>query len=136
MLLLLSNPQNQDLTDLCADIITKLSIKAKDNIWYTSGLTSLWDNYLSELYKPAKVSPTVVQIFEGYFDNLIYEQQGTDYIIRVDPNARLEGVEATIQELANIINYGTLDMPSYPIFDKLFDAEAEELTSEQEQEDE
>ena len=135
MLLLLSNPQNQDLTDLCSEIVTKLSIRAKENIWYTPGLTFLWDSYLKELYEPAQVKPTVVQIFEAYFNNLIYEQQGTDYIIRVDPNAKIQGVEATIQELANIINYGTLDMPSYPIFDKLFDVAAEELTSEQEQEE-
>ena len=136
MLLLLSNPQNQDLTDLCSEIITKLNIRAKENIWYTPGLTFLWDSYLEELYQPAQVKPKVVQVFEAYFNNLIYEQQGTDYIIRVDPNAKIQGVEATIQELANIINYGTLDMPSYPIFDKLFDVAAEELTSEQEQEEE
>lgn len=134
MLLQLSNPQNQDLTDLCSEIITKLSIRAKEKTWYTPGLTLIWDNYLSELYEHAHVIPTVTQIFEGYFNNLIYEQQDSDYIIRVDPTAKLPGVNATIQELANIINYGTLDMPSYPLFDKLFDAEAEELTDEQEQE--
>lgn len=134
MLLQLSNPESQDLTDLCGEIITKLSIRARETTWYTPGLTQLWDTYLSELYKSANVVPNVAQVFESYFDNLIYEQQGTDYIIRVDPNARLNGVHATIQELANIINYGTLDMPSYPIFDKLFDAEAQELNTQQEQE--
>ena len=133
MLLLLSNPQNQDLTDLCGEIITKLSIRAKEKTWYTPGLTLVWNTYLSTLYKPAIVTPTVSQIFEGYFNNLIYEQQGNDYIIRVDPTAKLPGVDATIQDLANIINYGTLDMPSYPIFDKLFNAEAEDITSEQEE---
>ena len=102
---------------------------SKDEGWFIPELSSLWDEYFQELYKEADTRPTVKDIFQAYFSNLVYIKDKKNYIIKVDKNAKIEGIDATIENLAKIVNFGTLDMPRYNIFDRLFDFTALRLPS-------
>ena len=118
MYLEIINPDNLDLDNFSTYLCAKLSVYSKDEGWFIPELSSLWDEYFQELY-----------IFQAYFSNLVYIKDKKNYIIKVDKNAKIEGIDATIENLAKIVNFGTLDMPRYNIFDRLFDFTALRLPS-------
>ena len=129
MYLEIINPDNLDLDNFSTYLCAKLSVYSKDEGWFIPELSILWDEYFQELYKEADTRPTVKDIFQAYFSNLVYIKDKKNYIIKVDKNAKIEGIDATIESLAKIVNFGTLDMPRYNIFDRLFDFTALRLPS-------
>lgn len=136
MYLLINNPENLNLDEFCADVCAKLYISCEDEAWYIPAMRQYWDKYLAQIYRQVDHCPTVKEVFEAYFKNLKFTQEGLAYIITVNPTVKLKNIDATVETLANLINYGTLDMPAYPLFDDVFDQVAEEITTLQEQEEE
>ena len=68
-------------------------------------------------------------ILIGALNNLIYTKNPSDngYIIEIDPNEIIPNFDAKFIDIANLVNYGTLSVQAYPIFDEVFDLVAEEL---------
>lgn len=53
--------------------------------------------------------------------NLIYTKQPSgNYIISIDSNQIAPNTRAKIIDIAQLVNYGTLSTPAYPIFDEVF----------------
>lgn len=130
MFLLIKNPNNIDLSSFCEYLCTKFIRYSKSDSWYTPELTALWDNYFTELYKEKESRPTVRLVFQAYFSNLSCKTVADGVVIVSNKNYKLPGINELVVDLAKIINYGTLEMPKYPLFDKLFDFVADNIDNE------
>lgn len=60
--------------------------------------------------------------------NLIYtEMPDGSYVISIDSNQIVPDTRAKIIEVAQLVNYGNMSVPSYPIFDEVFNFFADNL---------
>ena len=68
-------------------------------------------------------------ILIGALNNLIFIKQPVDnsYIIEISPNEYIPNFNAKFIDIANLVNYGTISIQAYPIFDKVFDSVAKKL---------
>lgn len=126
MQLEIENSDNIDLKDFCEYLCTKLFIYAKTYDTSNSVLSGKWDDYITTLYRGEK-HPTVQDIFQQYFSNIIYFSIGNNYVLQCDRNVKLKGFNESVDTLARLINYGTLDMQKYPVFDNVLDYFASNL---------
>lgn len=60
--------------------------------------------------------------------NLVYtEMPNGSYVISIDSNQIVPDTRAKIIEVARLVNYGNMSVPSYPIFDEVFKFFADNL---------
>lgn len=60
--------------------------------------------------------------------NLVYtEMPDGSYVISIDSNQIVPDTRAKIIEVAQLVNYGNMSVPSYPIFDEVFNFFADNL---------
>lgn len=60
--------------------------------------------------------------------NLTYtEMPDGSYVISIDSNQIVPDTRAKIIEVAQLVNYGNMSVPSYPIFDEVFNFFADNL---------
>jgi len=52
--------------------------------------------------------------------NLVYRKYGKKYIITINENQKLFGLDAKLYDMCKLINYGTLEIDGYPIFTDAF----------------
>ena len=76
--------------------------------------------------KSVKISTKNILI--GAINNLIFtKQQNNKYIIEINPNEYIPNMRAKFIDIAKLVNYGTMSVPAYNIFDKTFELVAKKL---------
>lgn len=61
--------------------------------------------------------------------NLTIDHNNNSYTIRLNPNAFIPDTYAKFINIINLINYGTLTLFAYPIYDKMMEFFAENIQS-------
>ena len=134
MHLLIKNPNGLDIKEFVNWVADDISTHAKVNAARIPELEEVWDNYFQttdlgwakdETGNPS--APTVNYIIHQFFDNLKITQFGQDYDISTDQELKIVGTSLTIDMLASMINFGTLDLPAYNYFDVVFEVYADQL---------
>ena len=75
-----------------------------------------------------KVKISTKNILIGAINNLIYtKQNNNNYIIEINPNEYIPNMRAKFIDIARLVNYGTLSIRAYNIFDKTFELVAKRL---------
>lgn len=134
MYLEIENPEEMDIAPFAEWLCERLRESAADPATHDPSLETLWSNYFedNDLGWPRDdsddpIAPSAGFIIDMYFNNLILQRRGQNIIITVDPTATLRGTSITIDSLAALMNYGTLLTTSYPYFDSIFEAYADNL---------
>ena len=124
MELIIENPNNLNLGAFCSYLISEM-IEYIDNTINDSQLIR-FDSYINNnlkirfidkfprLLKSRDILITAVQ-------TLYYVKQGDDYIIKINPNNFIPNTYAKFIDIVSLINYGNMQLQSYPIIDKMFD---------------
>ena len=76
-----------------------------------------------------RVRISTKNILIGAINNLIYTKQNNNnnYIIEINPNEYIPNMRAKFIDIAKLVNYGTLSVQAYDIFDKTFELVAKRL---------
>lgn len=136
MHLLITNPDNLDLEDFVKWVMEDISVQAVSYKYRSRELEEVWNEYFQttdlgwardDFGKP--IVPTVNYIINQFFDNLRIVVVGSGYDIITDQENSISGTDITIDLLATMMNYGTIDMPSYPYFEAMFERYADLLQS-------
>ena len=124
MELIIENPNNLNLGAFCSYLISEM-IKYIDNTINDNQLIR-FDSYINNnlkirfidkfprLLKSRDILITAVQ-------TLYYVKQGNDYIIKINPNNFIPNTYAKFIDIVSLINYGNMQLQSYPIIDEMFD---------------
>lgn len=116
MKLTIKNPEDLYLDEFIADFLFPMIQDIVDKS-YNPLKASAVENYINELYKDNSAQYIYVKdILNQAIDNLIYiRTPSCDYEIQVDSTKNVYNIRAKIIDLVNMINYGTLSTPAYPI---------------------
>lgn len=134
MYLEIDNPDNLELEAFTNWLRDQIIDYVEDTSTRETSLGNLWSEYFEnndlgwardESNTP--VAPSTDFILNSYFDNLIINKNGYNYIITVDPNIKVKGTNLTIDALSALINYGTLLVPPYPYIDDIFELFSDRL---------
>lgn len=89
-----------------------------------------WDNYFNFRYNwwGENNKENVLSILVQGINSLNIYNIRENYIITINPNKNIPGTTAKLYDLCALINYGNLEMPPYPIFEKSF-KQASAMTS-------
>ena len=86
-----------------------------------------WTNYFQTIdlgwitYKNnKKVIPSAYEVLIAGIKNLRVLDCTDHYIIEINPNEIAPKTRAKLIDICNLINYGNLEMPAYPIFEDTF----------------
>lgn len=80
-----------------------------------------WDKYLKNYkWHVDEYAPEVQDILIQGALNIKCKDHKDQYIISIDPDQIVPGTTAKLDDLCTIINYGTLEVPPYPIFSDAF----------------
>ena len=124
MELIIENPNNLNLGAFCSYLISEM-IEYIDNTINDNQLIR-FDSYINNnlkikfidkfprLLKSRDILITAVQ-------TLYYVKQGNDYIIKINPNNFIPNTYAKFIDIVSLINYGNMQLQSYPIIDEMFD---------------
>ena len=124
MELIIENPNNLNLDAFCSYLISEM-IEYIDNTINDNQLIR-FDSYINNnlkikfidkfprLLKSRDILITAVQ-------TLYYVKQGNDYIIKINPNNFIPNTYAKFIDIVSLINYGNMQLQSYPIIDEMFD---------------
>ncbi len=124
MELIIENPNNLNLDAFCSYLISEM-IEYIDNTINDNQLIR-FDSYINNnlkikfidkfprLLKSRDILITAVQ-------TLYYVKQGDDYIIKINPNNFIPNTYAKFIDIVSLINYGNMQLQSYPIIDEMFD---------------
>lgn len=115
MRLILQNPFDLDLDSFCDYVIERLQQEVV-NVDFNQQLINLWDEYLKVVFPDLKVN--TLKIIEIYFDNQIFRQEKENYIITVNPNTKISNIP--LEQVAQTIAQGTLDIKGYDIFSDIY----------------
>lgn len=87
-----------------------------------------WDNYLSKCdlgcvrKKDGRyVVPSAYNILISGICNIKVRESTDSYELYIDPNAVLSGTAAKIIEIVGLINAGNVEMPPYPVYDRVWE---------------
>lgn len=134
MQLEVNNPDKLELDDFIVWLMADIAKTAPDKTLRNLPLEELWYKYFSNIdlgwVKDSKdnfVIPTIEYIINTFFENLIAVKDGDDYVIKPNSEIKLNNTDIPIELLADIMNHGTLDTPSYPYFDFIFDMYSDDL---------
>lgn len=116
MKLTIKNPEDLYLDEFITDFLFPMIQDIVDKS-YNPLKASVVENYINELYKDNSAQYIYVKdILNQAIDNLIYiRTPSCDYEIQVDSTKNVYNIRAKIIDLVNMINYGTLSTPAYPI---------------------
>lgn len=67
-----------------------------------------------------KVIPSAYEVLIAGIKNLRVLDCANHYIIEINPNEIAPKTRAKLIDICNLINYGNLEMPAYPIFEDTF----------------
>ena len=67
-----------------------------------------------------KVIPSAYEVLIAGIKNLRVLDCTDHYIIEINPNEIAPKTRAKLSDICNLINYGNLEMPAYPIFEDTF----------------
>lgn len=81
-----------------------------------------WDEFFLNEYEwlPGEIPKSAYDIVYVGMQNLTYVRNKDLYIISVDPDKKMQGTSAKLYDLCSVINYGTLSITPYPIFEDTF----------------
>jgi len=135
MQLVINNPDNLDLNSFCDWLKLRISNDVDNNAFpVNEQRVQPWEDYFKEIEvgwrmdaqgKP--VVPTFKSIISNFFDNLVVEKIGQNYIIKANEILSVPGTSITWYMLARLINYGTLSIARYQYFDDVLNFYAEHL---------
>lgn len=130
MELIIDNPDNLDLNNFCSYLISEMidymentindSQLIRFNEYINNNLNIRFIDKLPRLLKSRNILITAVQ-------TLYYVKQGNDYIIKINPNNFIPNTYAKFIDIVSLINYGNIQLQSYPIIDEMFDYFANNL---------
>lgn len=130
MELIIRNPMKLNLSSFCNYLINKMvnyiSNVINDNQlirfdkYINNNLNIRFIDKFPRLLKSRDVLITAVQ-------TLYYIKQGNDYIIKINPNNFIPNTYAKFIDIVSLINYGNMQLQSYPIIDEMFDYFADNL---------
>ena len=84
-----------------------------------------WEQYFLSNYN---LNINIFSILHLGLETLQFQEQGDQYIIQLNPNIFIQGLTAKLYDICALVNYGNLDMPPYPIIDKVFDTLCDNVT--------
>ena len=81
-----------------------------------------FDKYLTDVYSQYVngIISTRKLIIDCIY-NLIYNKTDSTYIIEINPNTKIDTIDVKHIDIARLVNYGNMQLSSYPIFTDLFD---------------
>lgn len=128
MHLLIENPDNLDIKDFVEWIMKEISSQALSNRYRKLEVEKLWDEYFNSVdfgwrrdEFGKQIVPTVNFIINQFFTNLRIYVVGNNFDITVDPEVKIMGTDISVENLATVMNYGTLDMQPYGYFELMFE---------------
>lgn len=130
MELTIDNPDNLNLDAFCSYLISEMvdyidsTIDSNQLIrfdeYINNNLNIRFIDKLPRLLKSKNILIAAVQ-------TLYYIKQGNDYIIKINPNNFAPNTYAKFIDIVSLINYGNMQLQSYPIIDEMFDYFADNL---------
>lgn len=130
MELRIKNPAKLELSNFCNYLINKMVTYISNTIndrqlirfdkHINNNLKIKFIDKFPRLLKSRDVLITAVQ-------TLYYIKQGNDYIIKINPNNFIPNTYAKFIDIVSLINYGNMQLQSYPIIDEMFDYFADNL---------
>ena len=124
MELIIENPNNLNLGAFCSYLISEMIEYINNTIndnqlirfdsYINNNLKIRFIDKFPRLLKSRDILITAVQ-------TLYYVKQGDDYIIKINPNNFIPNTYAKFIDIVSLINYGNMQLQSYPIIDKMFD---------------
>lgn len=128
MFLLIKNEDNIDLDDFVQSLIYNIYETGVDSSFRNAKMEEMWYNFFLEAdfgwekdSAGKNIVPTIEYILQQYYSNLIVTKSENNYIISSDPEVKINGTNISIVFLANMMNFGTLEVPSYNQIDTVFD---------------
>ena len=92
-----------------------------------------FDNYLNSLNIATKTRTGKVrkintfEVLYSAFNNLVVAVDSGTYTITINPNTMVPNFNIKLITVAELVNYGTVSIQSYPIIDEVFDKVADDL---------
>lgn len=128
MYLLIKNEDNLDLDDFIQELLSDLYETGVDKEFRNQELEQIWYNYFLESdlgwekdSAGKNIVPTIEYILQEYYSNLVVNKSENNYIISSDPEIKINGTNLSIVFLTTMMNFGTMDIPSYNQVDNVFD---------------
>lgn len=125
MNLTLIKPSKDSIQDFSRQVLELIKLNSKKKIDINAKLYGSWNEYLKTLFP--NLNKSLNQIYQLFFKNQILIEGLDKYIITVNKNIKVDGIPLDL--LANIINYGTLDMKGLNTFDKEYSLLADLIPS-------
>ena len=124
MELIIENPNNLNLDAFCSYLISEM-IEYIDNTINDNQLIR-FDSYINNNLKIKFIDKFPRLLKSRYIlitavQTLYYVKQGNDYIIKINPNNFIPNTYAKFIDIVSLINYGNMQLQSYPIIDEMFD---------------
>jgi len=89
---------------------------------YNPKKTVLHEVYINEFYKSKfKKHISAREVIISGLYNISWQRYVDKIVIEINPNQLIAGTDAKLYEVCKLINFGTLDLPAYPIFTDLFE---------------
>ena len=127
MYLLIKNEDNLDLDDFIQELLSDLYETGVDKEFRNQELEQIWYNYFLESdlgwekdSAGKNIVPTIEYILQEYYSNLVVNKSENNYIISSDPEIKINGTNLSIVFLTTMMNFGTMDIPSYNQVDNVF----------------
>ena len=127
MYLLIKNEDNLDLDDFIQELLSDLYETGVDKEFRNQELEQIWYNYFLESdlgwekdSAGKSIVPTIEYILQEYYSNLVVNKSENNYIISSDPEIKINGTNLSIVFLTTMMNFGTMDIPSYNQVDNVF----------------
>lgn len=124
MELRIKNPAKLELSNFCNYLISKMVTYISNAIndsqlirfdkYINNNLKIKFIDKFPRLLKSRNVLITAVQ-------TLYCVKQVNDYIIKINPNNFIPNTYAKFIDIVSLINYGNMQLQSYPIIDEMFD---------------
>lgn len=132
MNLIITPPQKLDINDFIKsyllNIIPEVYIDIVDRIRLVR-----FNEYINSLNLSAKTRTgkqrqmNVGEVLYGAFHNLVIENDGNSYIIRINPDITIPNFNIKFITVAELVNFGTVSVAPYPIVDEVFNRVAENM---------
>lgn len=115
-----------DIIDFCKWLITQIQSYMKSNL--NIKRADIFDKYINENIpmQPKRILITKDLILSASY-NLIVNKVQNNYIIEIDPNIFIPNTFAKFINIMQLINYGNLVLPPYPIWTETFNYFADNI---------
>lgn len=115
-----------DITDFCNWLITQIQSYIKLNL--NNKKVERFDKYINENIpmQPKRILTTAELISAASY-NLVVNKIQNNYIIQIDSNVFIPNTFAKFINIMQLINYGNLVLPPYPIWTETFNYFADNI---------